>query len=251
MNLSVIVITLNEERQLARCLESIPKGAEIIVVDSGSEDKTREIALKYQARFFYRPFDDFSSQKNHAMNMATKDWILSLDADEVMSPECLNEIDKVIKSNDQVVYRLNRHLNFMGKDMKFGKTRDCPIRLFPKGKGKFHGKIHEVFQKEGNLVVKKLPSNAKIVHYSYRDLDDYLEKFNRYTSTIAENHLSKKTPSPNILILSIRPLYEFVARYFFRLGLLDGYPGYVYALLSSFYAFVKYEKLRNLYETKS
>jgi glycosyltransferase involved in cell wall biosynthesis len=246
MNLSVVLITFNEENNLDRCLKSLPHGAEIIIVDSGSQDRTGEIASSYGARFQYRKFDDYSSQKNFALSLAQGKWILSLDADEVLSEGCVKEIEKIILGNQKTAYKINRHLYFMHKKMRFGKTRDHPIRLFPAGKGAFVGLIHESFEVEKDVATKKMGSKSIVYHYSYRDLEDYFDKFNRYTSRIAHNHWQQNKSIPHKAIIAVRPWLEFFSRFILRGGLLDGYPGYVYALLGSFYAFVKYEKFRQL-----
>ena len=250
MNLSVIVITLNEEENLGQCLRSLPFGAEIVVVDSGSTDKTKEIALSCGAAFYVRAFDDYSSQKNFALQLASRSWVLAIDADEELSSDCVVAVKEIIKSDDMSkAYRLNRHLIFMGKNMRFGKTRDFPLRIFPRGKGVFVGKIHESIVLTNDLTVQKLPSKARVWHNSYEDLEDYLEKFNRYTTRVAENHFRNGKNKPKKTSIALRPWVEFLSRYLLRGGFLDGYPGYVYALLSSYYAFTKYEKLRLLYES--
>lgn len=246
MDLSVVLITLNEESNLGRCLKGLPQGAEIIIVDSGSTDRTEEIARQYGARFCYRKFDNYSNQKNHAIALASRTWVLSMDADEVLSEQCAHEIGRIILSNPDAGFRINRCLHFMGKKMRFGKTKDSPLRLFPRGKGYFVGAIHESIELNISTRLMKMSSRAIVYHYSYSDLNDYFEKFNRYTARIASNHLERNRSAPPQLLIALRPWLEFIGRFFLRGGFLDGYPGYVYALLSSFYAFVKYEKLRQL-----
>lgn len=242
--LSVVIITLNEQENLSRCLASIPKGTEIVVLDSGSKDATIEIAKKFEASVHSRSFDNFAAQKNAAIDLATRDWVLSLDADEVLTDELIASLESV--DDKFAAYKIRRELVFMQKRMKFGKTTDYPIRLFKKGRARFESRIHEKLEVSG--LVGKI--EAPLLHYSYADIEDYFKRFNRYTGLIAENHLNTGKNAPNLVAHVMRPWFEFINRYVFRLGFLDGYPGYCYALFSSFYAFVKYAKLSELAKKK-
>ena len=247
-NLTVVLITLNEEDNIARCLSRLPQGVSIIVLDSGSSDKTEEIVRAFGAQFYFRAFDNYASQKNAALSFAKTPWTLSLDADEELSDELIFELKAIIERNPKAtiprVLRINRRLIFMGQELRYGKSSDEPIRLFTTGSGAFSGSIHESFTPKSGILVEKL-RGGYIRHYSYKDLTDYFARFNRYTSRIAENH-EKFQKSPNILAHVFRPWFEFVVRYFIRLGFLDGYPGYTYALISSLYTFIKYAKLFEL-----
>ena len=241
--LSVVIITLNEEKNLRRCLQSLPQGSEVFILDSGSTDRTEEIAREAGANFEFRGFTDYADQKNHANNLATRDWVLSLDADEELDAELRDAITRVVNDvSDHCAYRIPRQLVFMDRKMRFGKTNDAPIRLFRQGTGKFMSAIHESLQVDGE--VKSL--SGKLFHYSYDDLTDYFTRFNNYTSRIALNHKDNGKRPPSRLVSGLRFWIEFKLRYIFRLGFLDGYPGYIYALLSSFYVVMKYEKLREL-----
>lgn len=246
MDLSVIIITLNEEKNLSRCLASLPEGCEIIVMDSLSSDATQTIARKAGAKVYEREFDNYAEQKNAALKLANRNWVLSIDADEKLSPGLMERISRLCQtaresSNERVAaYRLRRELVFLGQKMRFGKTVDYPIRLFRKNRARFIGDIHERLEVKG--AITRLRSGT-ITHYSYDDLSDYFEKFNDYTSRIAEKHLSEKRPMPGVSHL-IRPWLEFFLRYVLRGGFLDGYAGYCYAYISSFYTFIKYAKLR-------
>lgn len=241
-NLTVIIITLNEEANLKRCLASLPFGAQIIVVDSGSRDGTQEVAEAAGAKFVYRAFDDFASQKNFALSLAKTKWVLSLDADEVLHPNLAIKIIEIAsgKFGGLAAYRIPRRLVFMGRLLRFGKTRDAPVRFFKREDIQFVGKIHESVSigkdKLGSL------SGGWISHFSYSDMSDYFLRFNRYTTEIANAH-HEDGQSFSFIGHILRPWFEFIARYFLRGGFLDGYPGYVYALCSSLYAFIKYVKL--------
>lgn len=240
-SLSLVIIAFNESDNLPRLLATVPAGVELIVLDSNSVDGTTEIANKFGAQVFQRPFDNYAAQKNAALVYATKDWVLSLDADEVPSPELWDEIRLFIADRKQdCALRIRRRLVFLGHEMRFGKTADSPLRLWPRKKGHFEGKVHEELILDPGVTV--FLSQAVMKHYSYRDLSDYFLRFNRYTTRIAENHLEKDDACPTSVTMALRFPIEFFTRYIIRLGFLDGYAGFVYALLSSTYAFVKYAK---------
>ncbi|NRA44311.1 MAG: glycosyltransferase family 2 protein [Oligoflexales bacterium] len=247
LDLSAILITLNEEKRITQAIESLPIGSEVIVLDSGSTDKTVELAKKAGAQVSTRGFDNYASQKNAALDLATRKWVLSIDADEVLSRELCNEIAGLIQSSqipNAKAFRLKRRLIFMNRTMKYGKTSDQPIRLFMNGEASFKNAIHE----ELNISGKSASLKGCLYHYSYENITDYFDRFNKYTSKIALKHYKngKKVGVSHTL----RPWIEFTNRYFIRLGFLDGYPGYCYALLSSLYAFVKYSKLKELYKSR-
>lgn len=243
LDLSVVIIAYNEESNIERCLKSLPAGADVVVLDSQSQDRTADIARALGARVSQRPFTNFAEQKNAALSLAQRGWILTIDADEELSPELRGEIPTLIQTSGALAYRLDRRLVFMGRRMHFGKTRDRPLRLFRKGSGQYEGAIHEEFiLREGTV---RFLRGSVLWHYSYKDLSDYFQRFNRYTSAIAAEH-AKKGQSVPMLSHLLRPWLEFFSRYVLRLGFLDGYPGYTYALVSSLYAYIKYAKLREL-----
>ncbi len=240
LDLSVVIIAYNEQEQLPRCLKSLPPHVEIIVLDSHSDDQTKDIAESFGAKVFQRAFTNFAEQKNAALALATRKWILAIDADEELSEELQKALPSLISEEKQKSYRLDRRLVFMGRKMRFGKTKDRPLRLFMRGQGEYKGAIHEEYVPQvGETLFLK---NLILWHYSYRDLSDYFQRFNRYTSAIAQQHAAKGK-NPSFAGHVLRPWLEFVNRYVFRLGFLDGYPGYTYALISSLYAYVKYAKL--------
>lgn len=243
VDLSVVIIAYNEESNIERCLKSLPASAEIIVLDSQSQDRTAEIAHAYGARVEQRAFSNFAEQKNAALAFAQRSWILAIDADEELSPELRDKIPSLLQDSSAFAYRLDRRLVFMGRRMHFGKTRDRPLRLFRRGSGQYQGAIHEEFILKSGEV--RFLRGAVLWHYSYKNLSDYFQRFNRYTTAIAEQHAQKGKGVP-MLSHVLRPWIEFFSRYILRLGFLDGYPGYTYALISSLYAYVKYAKLYEL-----
>jgi glycosyltransferase involved in cell wall biosynthesis len=239
--LTVVILTYNEEDNLPRALSSIPEDWEILVVDSGSTDATLKIAEKRGANIAQTgPFTHFAVQRNFARQGVLTPWMLFLDADEWMSPKLVASIREAIKNVEFDGYRLRRRLVFMGRALRFGKAYDAPLRLARTDKAVYVGKIHETMLVSGKVGKLK----GEMLHYSYRDLTDYFARFNRYTSRVAEEHLQLRVPLSRWHYL--RPWLEFFSRYILRLGCLDGAPGYTYALLSSVYAYVKYEKMREV-----
>lgn len=240
LDLSVIIITLNEEQNIGPCLASLPKGAEVVVLDSGSSDRTAEIAAAAGANVHQRTFTNYSEQKNAALDLATRRWVLSIDADERLSSDLCDAIVRAIQSDADVGFHLRRRLVFGGRVLKFGKSTDWPVRLFLRGKARFQNAIHEeLIFGEGNRI--GWLTTGELLHYSYKDLTDYFAKFNRYTSAIATQQRARGRKH-NRFLISLRPLLEFFSRYVLRLGFLDGYEGYTYALISSTYVFVKLAK---------
>jgi glycosyltransferase involved in cell wall biosynthesis len=252
LELSVIIITLNEEANLGRCLKSLPSGCEIIVLDSGSTDQTEAIAQTFGATFRCRKFDHYSAQKNAASDLATRRWVFSIDADEELNVVARDAIAEVVSRPIDVrfsAYRVKRQLVFLGRLMRFGKTSDAPVRLFLRGSAQFSEPIHERLDVTTTKVGPALPGILR--HHSYKDLTDYFAKFNSYTSKIAVNHYQKKLPLPHLIKHYSRPALEFISRYIFRLGFLDGHAGFSYALFSSVYAYVKYDKLWRMYQAET
>ncbi len=243
IDISVIIITLNEERDLPRCLRSIPPGCELIILDSMSSDKTEEIARSFGAQFYSRPFTNFSEQKNAALSYASRSWVLALDADEVLSPLLQAELLRLAANKDEekfAGYGLRRRLWFMGKRLRFGHSSDYPLRFFRRGLGHYILPIHERVEIAGR--VGRLPYD--LFHYSYRDLEDFLSKFNRYTSLAAAALAAKHNSPPLGFLIVFRALLSFWQRYLFRLGFLDGFAGFAHAFLGSCYIFIKYTKYR-------
>lgn len=233
--LSIVMIALNEADRLPACLAALPAGIELIVLDSGSTDRTVEIAKAYGATVSQRPFDNYAAQRNAALALATRDWIFSLDADECITSELATQLTHLAQLPPEVTgLTVPRSLVFMGRVMRFGRTQDEPLRVFRRNVGQFINPIHETVVLSHGTTQR---AQGRLLHYSYRDLSDYLARLNRYTSAIAENK-SKHVSWLHVL----RPWQEFCTRYFLRLGFLDGYPGYTYAWLSSLYAYMKYAK---------
>ena len=249
MTLSVAIITLNEEKNLERTLKSVQNFAdEIVIVDSGSTDRTEEIAKKFGAEFVYQKWLGYGPQRNMAIDLSSSDWVLNIDADEEISEELARKI-KAIKENSRAkVYKINFMSVCFGKKIKHGGwSNSYRIRLFKKDAGRFNeNAVHEEFITKEE--VSKL--NEYIYHHSYSDLADYLRKFNKYT-TLGAVEYHYKNKKAGIISIVLSPLYKFIRMYIFRLGFLDGIEGFVLAILSALYTMVKYYKLREIYKNKS
>lgn len=250
MKISVAMITFNEEKILKKTLDSV-KGLvdEIVIVDSGSTDNTEKIAREYGARFFVEPWKGYGAQKNSAIEKCQGEWILNIDADEVLSEELKEEIRKVISSETkESVFKINRVSVCFGKVLKHGGWgTSFAIRLFRKDSGKYNDNtVHEEFVTKENISkIKK-----DIYHYSYLTMEDYFNRFNRYTTEGAKEYY-KHGKKVSLIDLTLNPIYKFLKMYVIRLGFLDGIPGFVIASTSAMYSMIKYFKLREMYKNGS
>lgn len=251
MTLTVAIITLNEEKNLGRTLDSVKTFAdEIVIVDSGSTDRTEEIAKSYGAKFYSQKWLGYGPQRNKSIDLSTSEWILNIDADEEISEDLARKI-KEIKENKKIenaVYKINFMSVCFGKKIKYGGwSNTYRIRLFKKAAGKFNeNSVHEEFIT--NLTVGKI--NKYIYHHSYSDLEDYFTKFNKYT-TLGAVEYYKKNKKARLISITLSPLYKFIRMYIFRLGFLDGLEGFLLAITSSLYTMVKYYKLREIYKNNA
>ncbi len=248
--LSVIVITRNEEHDIRDCLESVKAiASEIIIADSGSTDRTLDICKEFTDKIFFCEWKGYGPQKEFALAKAQGPWVLNIDADERLSPELLAEISQVLNENDgrAVEHPVNGYsmpfVNyFFGRELRFASGwNERHIRLFRKYKATYGtAPIHEGIRVEPPIHSLQ----GRIIHTSYQNLSEYLSKCNRYTSLIAEEKF--KVGKKFHWFHHLRLPYEFVVRYFFQLGFLDGTAGLVYTLLSSYYVWLKFLKLREL-----
>ncbi len=244
MGLSVGIITKNEEKRLSRTLEGIRELAdEIIIVDSGSRDKTEEIALSYGAKFYKEDWKGYGLQKNSVIEKCNEEYILLIDADEVVSNKLGEKIKRIISEKKGKVFEINFTSVCFGKVIKYGGwSGSYRIRLFKKDSGKYNdNRVHEEFITNEKIIKIK----EEIFHHSYEDLFDYLSKFNRYTSEGAEEYF-KRGKKADLFGIVINPFFKFIRMYFLRLGFLDGLEGLLIAVLSANYTMVKYYKLLEL-----
>lgn len=237
--ISAILIVQNEEENLPHALKSIEWVDEIIVVDSGSTDKTIEIAHSFDAKIFYNEFKGFGEQKQFALSKTSNNWVLSLDADEVVSDELKNEIINLPNTiND--TFMIPRKNIFLGKVLKYGTgATEYIVRLFNKNECQFSDDlVHEYIVTDTTKTKLKSP----IIHRPYRNLSHYISKLNNYTSLMADKYYKKGKHITPLLAL-IKGMFAFVNSLILKKGLLDGNQGVIWAFLHSIYTTLKYLKL--------
>jgi len=246
VTLSVVLITQNEEHNLPRTLESVMplvrdgKG-EIIVVDSGSTDRTLEIAQSFGAKIFVEAWKGFAAQKNSAMDKASMDWVLQLDADESLEPGLLAEMDAALKSDTATRgFWIPRKNFFLGRWIRRGGFYPDPkLRLIRRGEGRFeeYG-AHPTIKLNGPTGTL---SHA-LIHNAYSTLRGYIDHMNGYSSMGAEVVIAKRYSGFSLANIVFRPSLTFIYNYFFRLGFLDGREGLLLHLYHSAYVSWKYAK---------
>ena len=238
---SVVVITWNEEERLRACLGSAAWADELIVVDAESRDKTVQVAREFTDHVLVRPWPGFPEQKNFALAQANGEWLLSLDADEEVTRELRDEILALLAEDPPCVgYRVPRRNMFWGRWIRHGGLYpDWQLRLFRRGRGHFVARaVHESVEVDGPVGRLRNP----LVHRSYRDTTDFLERANRYSSLAAEDwirHGRRATWTD----LVVRPLARFGSMYLARGGFLDGWRGFLLAALYAYYVFIRSVKI--------
>jgi glycosyltransferase involved in cell wall biosynthesis len=241
--LSTIVITYNEESNIKDCLDSLSFSDEIIIIDSSSTDRTREIASAYTDKILITDSESYAQKRNIGIEKSESEWILWIDADERVPTELKNEIQSIVSGTSSATgaYYINRKSYFINKFIKHcGWYPDYTLRLFKKDTGiRFNDSlVHESLIYVGEK--KKLKND--ILHYTDLAFEHYLEKLNTYTTLSARDMLTnnKKAGVPDILF---RPVFTFFKMYFLKLGIADGYMGLILCILSAFHVFMKYSKL--------
>lgn len=244
MKISAAIITFNEERNIARALESLRCCDEIVVVDSGSTDRTVELATKLGARVIDMAWRGYSGQKNYASDQCEHDWVLSLDADEALSEALEGEIWQIKKNGPAFdAYTMPRLAQYLGRwILHSGWYPDRKIRLFDRRRAKWVGEyVHESVAAEGT--VGHLKSN--ILHFTCNSLSEHLKTMDRYTTLAAEQLVELKTPVgwPD---LALDPAWTFFRTYVLQRGFLDGFEGLAIAHMAALYNFLKYAKAKNM-----
>jgi|SRR6516164_7585852 glycosyltransferase involved in cell wall biosynthesis len=241
LSLSVVIITFNEEANLARTLASVAWANEIVIVDAGSSDRTREIAESFHARFFVEPWQGFAAQKNSALSKATGDWILSLDADEEVEPALADEIKSALAANLSVAgFWIPRKNFFLGRWMKHGGFYpDRKLRLLRSGRGQFEDRlVHEDIRIAG----ASARLHYHLLHHAYPTLENYIEHMNRYSTLGAEMANTKGSRGFSFIDIVVRPKLMFFYNYILRAGFLDGREGLLLHLYHAGYVSWKYAK---------
>jgi glycosyltransferase involved in cell wall biosynthesis len=257
--LSVVIIVWNEAYNILRCLESVkPVADEIVVIDAMSTDNTAGICRAFGCRVYQREFDGYGTQKQFAVDMATHDWVFSIDADEVVSEELRIELagifgplgNKVTGTASEGTgksmpagFNIPFSLFFMGKLLRYsGVGKEIHLRLFNRARGGFtRVPVHEGIEVTGPVVQLK----GRIIHYSYRDISHHLGKINTYTSQAAEGYGKQGRSFSKIWVVLKFPL-SFFSFYIIKRGFLDGYPGFMWSFLAAVYATLKIAKTLEL-----
>jgi glycosyltransferase involved in cell wall biosynthesis len=250
IQLTVAIITYNEENNIGRCISSVKDIAdEILVVDSFSTDKTEEICLSMGARFVKNPFAGHIEQKNVALEMASFDYVLSLDADEALSPELLEQIRKVKNQFKMDGYRFHRLTNYNGHWVRHcGWYPDTKLRLVKKTAARWKGtNPHDILTPEAGMNIGFLKGD--LLHYSYDSIASHMIQTDKFT-TIAAKAAFNQGKRSSVFKIITRPLLKFLRDYFFKKGFLDGRYGFIICSINALAAMLKYAKIHELQQGK-
>ncbi|MFQ5673146.1 MAG: glycosyltransferase family 2 protein [Nitrospinales bacterium] len=240
--ISVTIITLNEEQNIERCLDSVKWADEIVVLDAFSRDRTVELCRRFTDKVYQESWQGYGKQKNLCAAKASHRWILNLDADEVVSPACAEDIRrKLDEDSSHPIYLIPRKNFFGGRWVRFGGWYpDRIARLYDKTRAAFtEAAVHEELLPNADAGVIGQP----LEHYSYRDMADYIARQNHY-STLAAEEMVRDGKVGSWWDLCFRPPWAFVKFYFLRQGFREGFLGFFLAVAAGFYTFLKYAKTR-------
>ncbi len=246
--ISAVVITLNESRNIEDCLNSLSFVDEIIVVDSGSTDRTVELARKFTDNVFSIPWQGYADAKNFGIDHAAHDWILSIDADERVSSELRSAICSALSPDDLPAgFRMRRRTWYIDRWISgCGWYPDWNIRLFDRRKARFNAvSIHEKVVTSGEI--RSLEGD--ILHYSYSEISDHLKRIDKYTGLIAEQWV-RRNRRPGVGKMIFRPVWEFFRKYILQGGFKDGITGCIVCGLHAHYVFLKYAKTYELFHKR-
>ena len=239
--LSVYMITYNNEETVERALKSVTWADEIVIVDSFSNDRTLEIARKFTDKIYQRKWPGHRDQYQFAADLTTHDWIMFVDADEEVSPELAEEIQKELSGKVEGVdgFFVYRRTYYLGRWIRYGGWYpDGEIRLYRRNKGRWEGGLHAKVVVDGT--VKSLKN--QYLHYTYRNISDQIQTIDKY-SRIAAEDMEGQGRTFSLFTLLFHPPFRFIKDYFFKLGYRDGLPGLVIAVSTTYYVFIKYAKL--------
>ncbi len=246
--ISAVIITLNEEKNIARCLRSLQGIAdEIVVIDSYSTDKTAAICKEFGATFILNPFGGHIEQKNFAVESAAYPLVLALDADEALTDELKASILEVKKNRTHDAFHFNRLTNYCGHWVKYaGWYPDVKLRLWDKRKGKWGGtNPHDKVMMDKNASTAFLKGD--LLHYSYYNISQHITQTNSFSTIAAREAFRKGKKSPTAKIV-LNPLFTFIKKYFFQRGFTGGWYGFTICIISAFGKFLKYVKLKELHK---
>ena len=248
IQVSVAIITFNEERNIERCLQSVQGLAdEIVVVDSFSTDKTEAICSHYGVRFIKHAFEGHVEQKNYAVSQCSNNWVLSLDADEALSATLKHSIGIIKQNPNADGYFCNRATHFCGQHIRHcGWYPDPSLRFWNKTKGKWAGNNpHDKYYMNEGSICKHI--DGDLLHFSYYSIEEHITQLNKF-STIAACSKFKRKKKSNLFQITVFPTWRFFRDYVIKLGFLDGYYGFVICIDSAHEVFLKYTKLRDLWK---
>ncbi|MBN1878987.1 glycosyltransferase family 2 protein [bacterium] len=233
-----VVITYNEEHSIRDCLKSLSFVDEIVIIDSNSSDRTRDIAREFTDKVFSVDWKGYAPAKNYGIRKATNDWILSLDADERITDDLRNAILDVVPDRC-TAYRISRRTWYLDRWIKGGGWYpDKNIRLFNRQYGQFRNvPVHESVETDGPIG----DIEGDILHYSYKDISDHVLRINKYSDLVSNKWLAEDR-IVNIGNMVFRPVWEFIRKWLFRGGFRDGQAGVILAGMHAFYTFLKYAK---------
>jgi len=249
IKISAVIITFNESSNIGRCIEALlPVADEILVVDSYSTDNTQAICEQYKVRFVSHVFEGYAEQKNYGIALTNYAYVLSVDADEVLSDDLKKAILTIKKQALFDAYYLNRLTNFCGQWIKHGDWYpDRKLRLFNKEKAQWGGgAVHETLLLAVDATTQQLQGD--LWHYSFTSIEQHIQQINSFT-TLAAKHLYEQGKTASVYQLYLKPNVKFFWSYIVKLGFLDGYYGYVVCKNSAQATFLKYAKLKRLCET--
>ena len=247
LKISAVIITYNEEANIERCLDSLEGTAdEVLVVDSFSSDRTADICKSKGVDFIQHPFDGHIEQKNYALSCASNDYVLSLDADEALSQKLSQSIQAAKQNWTEDGYSVNRLTNYCGKWIRHcGWYPDTKIRLWDRSKGHWGGvNPHDHVVMDEPIRIRHL--SGDLLHYSYPTIRDHISQINSFSDIAARAAFEKGRQSNLALDICLNPTLTFFKKYFLKLGLLDGYEGFVISISTAYGKFLKYIKLREL-----
>lgn len=243
VKISAVILTLNEEKNIGRCIDSIQEVAdEILVVDSFSNDRTEQICKTKGVRFIQNKFEGFIEQETFATNQATYDYLLVLDADEALSEELKKAINEVKLNWEYDAYSYSRLSQYCGEWIYHcGWYPDKKTRLIDRKKGSWQGENpHHKFELRQGGEIKHL--SGDLFHYAFLSINEHILTANKYSDVAALEILKKKKKVSFTIHVVLNPFYTFINKYFFKLGILDGYHGFFICIISSFANFLKYSK---------
>lgn len=248
MAISAVVLTKNEEKNIVRCLESVSWCDEVVVIDDDSLDNTVQLAKQHAAMVYKHSLgNDFSMQRNFGLSVAKNEWVIFVDADEVISPALKEEIQKAITATNKKGYFLKREDFLWGKKLQHAEVGNMwLLRLGRKDAGRWQGKVHEMWKIHGSIQKLRSP----LYHYPHQTIAEFLQELNYYTTLRAKELYTQKVHTSFFSIIAYTKA-KFILNYVIKLGFLDGIEGFVFALLMSFHSFLVRGKLWLLWQKQT